>query len=370
MDFKELMQEMRLYPDRMTPEERRRAYMAGEEVDRLPVSLSVREGMGPLYGLTLGAYRRDFENRAMVYKRVCRDFACRGVSIGPNLRGIGVALGAQAVYPENERLYLKSYPIRDISEAESLQPPDPYRAPVLRDMLDEMGRYRRRFNKECPLSTDIAGPFSTAASILPMETLLIETVERPEKVRALLDLSLQSVLRWLTAAYNEYGVDAVNVADPVASCSVLGVRLFNEMGAPYLIALRKGVEKITGKRPGLHICGKTAPIWAQLGEMGYASFRVDNCENLGALKEAIGQKMLISGNVPPVEVMLNGTPDEVLASARECIRLGADSPCGFTLAAGCQLPPGVRAENLHALLLAARKYGRNALMGRQPAGDC
>lgn len=368
MDRTELMREMQIYQDQMTQEERLSAYWAGQEVDRLPVSISVREAMAPLYGFTLGEYRRDFEKRAFVYQQACRDFACLGMSIGPNLKGIGVALGARAVYPEEGRDYLKRYPIYDIALASGLKPPDPYTAPVLRNMLDEMGRYQKRFGKKCPLATDIAGPFSTAASIMPMETLLVEAMERPEKVRCLLEVSLASVLRWVRAAHDEFGIQTVYVADPVASCSVVGLRIFREQAGPFLLRLREETERITGKKPGLHICGKTEPVWTDIARLGYGSFRVDNCEDLHALKTAVGGKMAISGNVPPVEVMLRGDLDQVLASAEECIRSGADSPCGYTLAAGCQLPPGVCADHLHTMLLAARKYGRIARIGKRPQG--
>ncbi len=364
MNHRELLEETNLYRDEMSPEERLRAYQSGMEADRLPVSISIRETMAPFYGFTISEYRQDFEKRAVVYKQACRDFACLGISIGPNLRGIGEALGACVVYPPNGADYLTSYPLCDIALADCLEPPDPYTAPVLKKMLDELGRYDKHFGKACPLATDIAGPFSTAASIAPIGLLLKESLKRPERVRKLLELSLAAAVRWLEAAHREHGVKTVNVADPVASCSVIGTRLFREMAKPFLLRLRCEAERITGKAPGLHICGKTASVWPDLAELGYASFRVDNCESLEELKKAVGQKMAISGNVPPVDVLLHGTIDQVLEASRECIRLGADSPCGFTLAAGCQLPPGVPADNLLAMLLAARKYGRNARKGR------
>lgn len=364
MNHCELLLQTELYKDGMSQGERLRAYWSGREVDRLPVSISVRETMAPLYGLTIGGYRRNFECRAMVYEKACRDFACLGVSIGPNLKKIGEALGAHAVYPENSVDDLTSQPLRDITLLKDLEPPDPYIAPVLREMLDEMGSYRRRFGGDCPLSTDIAGPLSTAASIMPLRILLKELLKRPDDIQKLLEFSLEAVLHWVMAANREYGVTAVNVADPVASCSVIGPNLFRAVAAPYLLRLRQEVERITGKKPGLHICGSTAPVWQEIAELGYAGFRVDNSEDLAALKLAVGKKMAISGNVPPVEVMLYGSIDQVLKSARECISLGSDNPCGYTLAAGCQLPPGVSADNMLALLLAARKYGRNARIGQ------
>ena len=94
------------------------------------------------------------------------------------------------------------------------------------------------------------------------------------------------------------------------------------------------------------------------------SFSVDNCEDLAELKAAIGDKVKISGNVPPVEVMKNGTIDDVIQSVQECLIKGSDSPCGFSLAIGCQVPIGTSRENIEAYIYAARRYGRGAQKGK------
>ena len=68
--------------------------------------------------------------------------------------------------------------------------------------------------------------------------------------------------------------------------------------------------------------------------------------------------LAIQGNIPPVDVIRLGTPQDVLRSGRECIRKAWDSPNGFTLTSGCQTPMDTPAENLQALMDAARIFGR------------
>ena len=46
----------------------------------------------------------------------------------------------------------------------------------------------------------------------------------------------------------------------------------------------------------------------------------------------------------------------------------SDSPKGFILATGCQLPIGTPEENVDAFIYAARKYGRRAKLGQMPKG--
>ena len=73
--------------------------------------------------------------------------------------------------------------------------------------------------------------------------------------------------------------------------------------------------------------------------------------------------MKISGNVPPVSVLKNGTIDDVIASVIDCLKKGSDNPMGFSLAIGCQVPIGTPRENLEAYIYAARRYGRGAKKG-------
>ena len=68
--------------------------------------------------------------------------------------------------------------------------------------------------------------------------------------------------------------------------------------------------------------------------------------------------MAIQGNVPPVDVIRLGTPQDVLRASKECIRKAWDSPNGFTLTSGCQTPMDTPAENLQAMMDAARIFGR------------
>ena len=51
-------------------------------------------------------------------------------------------------------------------------------------------------------------------------------------------------------------------------------------------------------------------------------------------------------------------PEDVILSAKECICAGYRSPCGYTLTSGCQMPVGTPVKNMHALMNAARIFGR------------
>ena len=63
------------------------------------------------------------------------------------------------------------------------------------------------------------------------------------------------------------------------------------------------------------------------------------------------------GNVPPSEIMLQGTPAQVRAAVRDCVRKAHDNPKGLVVASGCSLPVETPFANIDAMLGAVREIG-------------
>ena len=95
---------------------------------------------------------------------------------------------------------------------------------------------------------------------------------------------------------------------------------------------------------------------------------VDNCENMLDFQRIVGDRMFLTGNVPPVDVMRNGSIDDVIEAVKISLRTGAENPKGFMLNTGCQVSMGVPLENMDAFFYAARKYGAGAQIGKMPKG--
>lgn len=48
---------------------------------------------------------------------------------------------------------------------------------------------------------------------------------------------------------------------------------------------------------------------------------------------------------------------DVKKSVKECIDIGYDSPCGYVLSTGCQIPKGTKLENIDAFMEYGREFG-------------
>ena len=112
----------------------------------------------------------------------------------------------------------------------------------------------------------------------------------------------------------------------------------------------------------LHSCGRSRELVRMLAEETDVSC-VNPLEvppmgdvDLAEVKAAHGSQIALMGNLHTTQVMLHGTPKEVLEAAREAI-LAAKDGGGFILSTGDQCPRETPEENLFALHRAVEEVG-------------
>ena len=148
---------------------------------------------------------------------------------------------------------------------------------------------------------------------------------------------------------------------------MLSKKQFDEFFLPYLKQTVKRLNEFQGST-SIHICGNTRDRWKEVVDAGVSGFWVDNCESLKELKESYGDRIAVSGNLVPVEVLRDGTAEEIEENVRFCIEQAGDNPCGYNLCPGCTTPVGTSKENMTAFMNAAAVYGKGARKGRMPRG--
>lgn len=367
MTYEELLEEMSKQKEEMTVMERMIGYAKGQEVDHIPFRLVGADTAAGIYGYTLQQYRDDLEVRFDIMEKMFKEFGSGAVGIGVGLKSIGEAAGSKVRYPEDGLDFVEEHVLKDYSQLDTMEVIDPYKCPNLKLLMDNYRKSKERF-PGWPSGNNVAGPMTTATAMRPLDMILRDSVKRKDDLHRLLDYCVKCNLSWISTVTKEFGPLPVNIAEPAASLSVLSKKQFMEFEKPHLKDLIDGIKEITGRMPTTHICGKTKGIWEELIDLGFTSLSVDNSEDLEEVKNCVGDRMMISGNVPPVEVLKYGSIDDVIDSVISCLKKGSDSPMGYSLAAGCQVPPGVPRENLYAFIYAARKYGRGAKKGCLPKG--
>lgn len=341
--------------DQMTSMERMIAFAKGEEIDRIPCSISTGETMASFIGINTKEYYYSAEKMVELELALYERFEADGVRISTTLRGIGEAMGSKLHYPDNSIHLLETPAISHVKDIVNLVPSNPEKDGRLPIVLKALKLLKEKIGNKAKVGVGLTGPFSTAASVVGTENLLKWMIKYPKEIHILMEIITEANNKFIEKAA-ELGV-GIGFSDPVSSTSIISVKHFNEFSAPYL---KKNVDKIkelTGRSASIHICGKSKEIWKSVMDTGISSFSIDNAEDLADAKEIMGNRITISGNVPPVDVIKLGTREDILRAAKMCIRKAYDSKKGFVLSAGCQIPMNTPTENIEALVDAARIYG-------------
>ncbi|MBS5787458.1 MAG: uroporphyrinogen decarboxylase family protein [Clostridioides difficile] len=341
--------------DQMTPKERMQAFGEGKEIDRIPCSPFLGESVAPSFGYTIFDYNHSIDVLVDVAVKSFEKFRPDSIGFGPGLQGIPEAMGSELSFPLNNTPFINKPAINDYSEIVKLSPIDPYKDGRIRYFLEALKITNDKLSKEVGVGTSVGGPFTAAAFLRGTDNFLRDLTKNKEKAHDLLEISTQSVINYIDAAC-DIGLTP-SLAEPIASCTMISEKNFEEFAKPYL---KKCMDRIIERTSGgstLHICGKTKKVWGHMVDIGIANLSLDNIEDLGELKEAYGDKVCLIGNVDPVETIMRGTIEDIYMEAKECIVKGHNSKKGFVLSTGCDVPIGTDPEKIVALMDAARIFG-------------
>lgn len=239
--------------------------------------------------------------------------------------------------------------LADKSDLASLQMPDPLGGGRMHDRVMGVALLRQRVGKDKLIEGWIEGPIALGADLRGLNTLMLDLIDDPDWVRDLFAFVVEMELRFARAQV-EAGADIVGVGD--AAASLVGPALYNELVWPYEKKLVDGLHAM-GTRVRLHICGNTRPLLADMGRLGCEIVDLDSMSPLADARRAMGPDQVLLGNINPVAVLRNGTPDQVRAAIAECHR---DAGARYIVGAGCEVPRGTPPENMFAM----RDYARSA----------
>lgn len=342
--------------NQMTPRERMNAFARGEEIDRVITVPDMGVTMIHALGIKACDYYHSAELMADLEVELFKQLDHDAVSISTSLRGVAEAMGAKVGYPDYNISYLIEPAIKSVAEIGRLKAVDPLKDGNLPTLLKAIRLTYNRLNKFVDVGAAMSGPFSVAASILGTEQLLKWMVKHPKELHQVMSVVAESNDNYIKEVA-KLGV-GIGFADPVSSMSLISPKHFREFSLPYLRQNIKTIETHTGGKPGIHICGKSRDIWMDVVNAGISNFSIDDIEDLEDAKEIMGNDVIITGNVPPVGAIYLGDKESIYKSVKECIDKGINSPKGYILSTGCQIPMNTPIEKVKMFMDAADLYGQ------------
>lgn len=344
--------------DKLTPLERKRCLELNQDVDRLPISIIISSAAKYLFSNSLKQDGTIAENIAEVQIKIYKECGIDGLEVFYGLNTFGEILGAEMTQPKIGTPAIRKYPMKNIIEGKIIQPDDfkVEKEQFASTYMEAIKIKRERIGREVGCGMGFPGVFSAVASLIGIEKLLVATRKQPEELHALLKRVNACLINLAKDFLNED--IPVSISDPVASGTILSRKQFREFVLPYAQEFVRECKKVRAYNIGVHICGDTSKVLQDIVECGYGSVSLDNVVDLDFAKQKIGNRVHISGNVPPVEIMLLGSTKQVEASVKTCYQKGINSPKGFTINTGCDCPPNTPIENVYAYLRAAKQCAK------------
>ena len=344
-----------MFKDKMSPLERAKAFSKGEDMDRIMIVPDMGVTMSEFIGATTKEYyfnsQTIVETEIALFKRLRHD----SVGVSTTLRGMAEAMGSEIFYPEDNISSLKNPVVKNIEDINNLKIINPLKDGKLPILIEALERLRQKIGKEVDVGASMTGPFSVCASVLGTENLLRWMIKQPNEVHKLMNIITRNNEEYI----KELGKRGFTTSfcDPVSSTSLLKYSQFKEFALPYLSKNIKQCKVYMNCNPTVHICGKSKELWNDIADAGCGNWSIDNCEDLLEAKKIVGNKCTITGNVPPVDVIMMGNKGDIFESVKNCVRKAHNNPKGFILSTGCQIPKGTPIKNIEIFMEAGKYYG-------------
>jgi uroporphyrinogen decarboxylase len=170
----------------------------------------------------------------------------------------------------------------------------------------------------------------------------------PAETKRLLEITTQTTIQWLHAQIrNLPEIEGIMVLDDIVG--FLSPRDYLEFAHPFL-------KEIFSSFPDMvrvyHNDSKINHLLEDLADTGFHVLNFGHNLDIAMVSERIGNRICLMGNVPPLEILAQGNPEEVRSWAKACITKTKGGQ-NLILSAGGGVSPDTPAQNIDALVEAA-----------------
>ena len=257
------------------------------------------------------------------------------------------ALGLSVRYPLFESPTVEEHPVKQADDLERLRVVDPLEDARIRSYIRTMELLSRSIS--IPRAAYVTGPFTLAGLLMGASDIAMATITDPDLVHQTVHFCTDICIRY-SRALTEAGADIIVILEPTAT--FLSPQAFAEFCGAY-------VREVIAS-PGaagdavLHICGDTSHILREMCATGACALSLDSPVDLRAAASRVGHEVILIGNIDPVGIMVQQSPQEVACATRRLLDSMAQCD-SFILSTGCDLPYETPHENIDAFMSEGRR---------------
>lgn len=188
------------------------------------------------------------------------------------------------------------------------------------------------------------GPLAIGTHLMGLTEFLVGMKVDPDNMHKLLKKTTTLVKNWLEAQADVLSeVEGILVLDDIVG--FLSRDDYMEFAHPYL---KEIFDAFPNTLKIYHNDTEGDVYYDCLEELGINIFNFTHLKEISEVRKKVGNKVCLLGNIPPLDVLAQGTPDSVKAAVRKCLQSAGN--CGIILSAGGGASPGTPKENLRAMI--------------------
>jgi uroporphyrinogen-III decarboxylase len=197
------------------------------------------------------------------------------------------------------------------------------------------------------------GPLNIASFLMGTTEFMLSLAMNPEEAGQLIDKITLFICDWLVYQKECFpSIEGIFILDDIMG--FVGEDEFRQFVIP---SFRKIFSSIDAKAKFLHNDAQGLITAKFLKEMGINMFNFSFEHTMGEIRTLAGPEVILVGNIPPRDVMAQGTPDQVNDAVKKAMEEINDHS-NIVWSCGGGMPPDVKNENIRAFLDAVRKYSK------------
>ncbi len=260
--------------------------------------------------------------------------------LGVGVKGEGNILPATCDYLPATRETLRN-----------LKQPDPKRDGRMPLLLDAIRMIREELDDSVCICGRVAAPFSSTALLYGIEETMMLMITDPDLVQETNEFFVELQTNFGRAQYDA-GAHALWVGDCNAMSNLISLNHYTEFAFEPCKRLARAFKDI-GVISMLHNSEIRIPYIEKEAELGVDVISIGPEGDLAAAKQALAGKTALMGNLDPVNVLQNGTPEEVAGETRRLMEIG--KPGGaYIFDSGEMVPRETPEENMRAMMRVAK----------------
>jgi uroporphyrinogen decarboxylase len=204
-----------------------------------------------------------------------------------------------------------------------------------------------------PVFAGCIGPYSLAGRLYDMSELMMLIFENPDAAHTLLSKCTGFIKKYCEAL-KATGVGGVMMAEPAAGLlSDEDCQTFSSNYVRYIVEQVQSDDFIVV----LHNCGNTGHCTRAMVSTGAAAYHFGNKCQMEEVIRDVPPTALAMGNIDPVSIFKDGTPEQMHQVVMELLEKMKDYP-NFVLSSGCDAPPHTPLANIDAFFKALEEFNR------------